>query len=142
MNTTQSTAVINDEITRHQVAANERMKMFPKYFPGVIPVEQIIYCWMDRLCLGYNGAYWEMYELSNGAFYMAPVSEDNFDTLCPGWGKTVSLSPDAAGLVVCLFAVNEIANRTGRDDLIALYHALKAYAFEHEEAGKIFQAID
>ena len=145
MSTPQSPAVINEEvsITRRLVANDERPAMLPKYFPGIyLKAEPMIYHWMERLCLSYSGGYWHMYELSNGGFYMAPDTDVRFETLCQGWGVSVDLSADAAGLVACLCAVNQLANHTAREDLIRLYYLLRDYAFEHEEAGNIYRAID
>lgn len=143
MNITSSATIINEEVARNLVAIEERLSMLPKYFPGLyLRVEALIYNWMGRLCLSYNGGYWHMYELSNGAFYMAPQTEKRFETLCPGFGASVELSADAAGLVACLYAVNQLANQTESDHYIKFYHRLRDYALEHAEAGNIFKAID
>ncbi|MDA8137945.1 MAG: antirestriction protein [Desulfobacteraceae bacterium] len=143
MNNTSSADVINEEITRQEVDADRRLAMLPKYFPELyLRAEALIYNWMGRLCLSYNGGYWHMYELSSGAFYMAPQTEERFETLCPGFGEAVDLSADAAGLVACLYAINQLANQTEADHYIEFYHRLRDYAFEHAEASKIFRAID
>lgn len=145
MNTTQSAAVSNEQepIARREVPADRRLAMLPRYFPGqYLKAEALIYHWMGRLCLSYEGGYWGMYELSNGAFYMAPQAGERFESLCPGFGASVELSADAAGLVACLYAVNQLANQTEQDHYIEFYHRLRDYAFEHAEAGPIFRAID
>ena len=58
------------------------------------------------------------------------------------FGNSVLLSADAAGIVASLFAVGQLANQTGDDHVIELYHLLRDYAFEHQEAGNILRAID
>ena len=122
---------------------DQRSAVFVKHFKNnFLLAEQLVFVWMDRLCKEYNGGYWHIYELSNGGFYMAPETDARFETLCPGFGTSVLLSADAAGLVASLFAVCQLANQTRDDHVIELYHLLRDYVFEHQEAGNIFRAID
>lgn len=146
MTTPQAQELINAEnsITRKEITDSvQRSMILPKYFPGAeLKAELLVYHWMDRLCDGYSGGYWLFYELSNGGFYMAPQNKTEFETQCPGFGDSVRLSADAAGLVACLFAVNQIANETATDDIINLYYRIRDYAAGHAEAAGIFRAID
>lgn len=143
MNYTSSTAIRNIEISRRLVPTDQRLSIFPKYFQGAFShFEAFIFNWMERICLSYRRGYWEMYELSNGAFYMAPAADERFDALCSGLGQTVELSADAAGVVVCLLAVNQLAKHIDDDHYFDLYHRLRDYAAEHAEAGNIFRIVD
>jgi len=47
--------------------------------------------------------YWEMYVLSNGGFYMAPVLDGLYQVSCMN-GYEGSLSADGLGITVCLYA--------------------------------------
>jgi hypothetical protein len=121
----------------------QRSEIFRKHFSGLCAVaENLIYEWMDRLCEDYHGGYWNIYELSNGGFYMAPKTDARFEVCCFGFGDSVRLSADGAGLVATLFAVNQLANSAGEDHIIELYYLIRDYVFGHDEAGKIFRAID
>lgn len=56
------------------------------------------------------------------------------------------MSVEAAGIVVCLFALNTLFHRyedqRDIDRLYHLYDALKAFAYEHEDSTLILRAID
>lgn len=141
MTKTQTLPLSNISIT--EVEIDDRLGMFPKYFKKhYLRIEMLIYRWMARLCPSYNGGFWRMFELSNGGFYMSPSAEKSIETRCPGFGDSVTLSADAAGLVACLFAVNQLANDTEDDHIIRMYHLIRDYAGEHKEAAGIFRAID
>jgi hypothetical protein len=121
----------------------ERLKFLPKFFPHVyLRVEMAIYDSMQRMCKEYEGGYWHMYTLSNGACYMTPAIEEMelvVDTNCYR-GK---MSGDAAGLVTCLFVFNQLCwNNPQNSAYVDLFYKLKDFAMQHKEADEILQAID
>lgn len=84
-----------------------------------------------------------MFVLDNGGFYMAPNS-DTFQVSCQN-GYEGTLSGDAFGITVCLYAYSELSF----SDIPELtetcaeqYHLLREYIFDHEEAKAILRAID
>jgi hypothetical protein len=102
------------EIVRVQVACEDRLGTLPAVFGRLaLEFELSVYGWMDLLCEGYTGGYWEFYRLSNAGFYMAPA-RGRFRMFCPGNGFEGELSADAAGLVACLYALNGLACKHGR----------------------------
>ena len=92
----------------------------------------------------YRGGYWDMYKLDNGGFYMAPDSGTPFQVSCMN-GYEGTLSSDAFGLTVCLYAysnlsfsdIPELAETCAEQ-----FHLLKEYVFEHQEVKGILAAID
>lgn len=109
------------KVSEGQERANVLKSMFGK---NHIKAEIYTFRWMGLLCKEYHGAYWYIYTLSNGAYYMAPATDNRFTVYCYGSGQEVELSADAAGLVACLFAVNQLANETRRDNIIRLYYLI------------------
>ncbi|MDE2388825.1 MAG: antirestriction protein, partial [Betaproteobacteria bacterium] len=76
--TTQTT------ITRQRVADHQRIEhtaaIFGIHFP--LRFEPAVYVLTERLSTDYHGGYWEFYALSNGGFYMAPISHSAFPVVC------------------------------------------------------------
>ena len=82
--------------------------------------------------------------VSNGAFYMAPVSDRSLHVRCPN-GYEGTLSPDAFSITCCLYAYSNLsfdANEPLARECARQFHALRDYMLGHEEAGAILRAID
>ena len=112
------------------------------FFP--LRVEPFIFTIASQLSDDYTGGYWEFYTLSNGAFYMAPVSEQGFHIRCPN-GFDGALSPDAFGITCCLYAFSNLSfdgRETLAQECARHFHAVREYAMDHEEVGAILCAID
>lgn len=90
----------------------------------------------------YTGGYWHFYRLDNDGFYMAPSHDQEFHLSNPDNYFDGSVTPDAAGIIASLFALNRLCNRTRIDEHIELYYALRAYCHQHPERRQIFKAID
>ncbi len=105
--------------------------------------EHLVYAWMGKLS-AYTGGYWHFYKLSNGGGYMALAQEDTV-TINSTNGFSFEMSPDAAGIVVTLFAMShasETFQGEARDRMVDQYHNLLDYIEFHPEAAKIYGAID
>jgi hypothetical protein len=133
-------------ITRKVVSEHQRVHhtadLFGLDFP--LHVEPLVYALTDRLASEYRGGYWEFYDLSNGGFYMAPLSDTPFQVCCEN-GFEGGLSADALGITVCLYAYSQLS--FGAESGLATtcarqYHRLRDYMLEHPEAGAILRAID
>jgi len=103
--------------------------------------EMLVYGWMGRLCEGYRGGFWRIFDLSNGGFYMAPNLPGPFHLRVDGNGFVGNLSADAAGVVATMFALNHLAC-DGHDQLDDAYYLLRDFACQHEEHQSILKAID
>lgn len=139
--------VTESTITSSLVADSDRPNFLPKYFGNFMLIgETFVYRFADKLAAGYNGGYWHFYSLSNGGFYMAPAYDEPMAITVDGNYFDDSMSPDAAGIVITLFALNTLVNQYHEaydvDDLCDRYHFLRDYACTHPEASLILRAID
>jgi hypothetical protein len=144
--------------------------MFDHFGPAFMFVENGIYTTLDKICPDYKGGYWQFVELSNGGGYMCLDTNQptwpaclnlpyhnsrNFYTIARRWGSLISLhlacenyyegdvSPDAASIVACLYAINKaVWARPDDENLYKHYYWLSDFASQHVEAESIFSAID
>ncbi|WP_111748577.1 antirestriction protein [Salinisphaera orenii] len=124
---------------------DERLQFLPNFFgtDQMIFGEALVYGWMDRLSRDYNGGFWTYYELSNGGYYMAPELDcETVHIRCEGNFFEGYLSPDAAGIVATLHALNRLAWDTRQPRMVDLFDLLRDYAGDHAEGPAIFAAID
>jgi len=130
-------------IVASAVPSHQRSAFLPSHLGRhMIIGEALVFGWLDRLCIDYNGCMWDFYSLSNGGFYMAPINEKPFTIDVPTNGFSGEMSADAAGIVASLFALCDLANRVGEDKMINQYHWLRDFAIEHAESRLIMGAID
>lgn len=116
--------------------------LFGVFFP--MRMEPYIYTVTGRLAPEYRGGYWTMYTLSNGGFYMSPLTAKDFVVACDN-GYEGRLSADALGITACLYAYSHLSfgGDTVFTELCAeQFHLLREYALDHPEAGAIMAAID
>jgi len=140
----------HEPIQVETVGEEQRLAFMPKHFgKQMMQIEGNVYTFADNLLEGYSGGYWEFRETSNGAGYMAPPKPATPTGLyrCGGPLTTadVELSPDAAGIVVTIFALSLAIERSdGLSSvwLIAKLDNLKDFSYEHAESGAILRAID
>lgn len=129
-------ALDDDQRLRHPAA------LFGVHFPMCL--EPVIYSMADRLSPDYAGGYWAMYALSNGAFYMAPESEESMRVVSPN-GFEGTMTADALGITACLYAYSDLSFgglAEFAETCARQYHLLRGFMFEHAEVGAILQAID
>ncbi|WP_111748801.1 antirestriction protein [Salinisphaera orenii] len=122
-----------------------RLQFLPNFFGTDLMIvgEGLVYGWLARLSRDYNGGFWTYYELSNGGYYMAPaLDRESLHIRCEGNYFEGYLSPDAAGIVATLHALNRLAWDTGRSRMVDLFDRLRDYAGDHAENATIFAAID
>jgi hypothetical protein len=132
-----------EKVEAYLVSEHARIGTLPRHFGAhMMLVEDMVYGFMRRFVSSYDGGLWNFYELSNGGFYMAPtggpvqfsVHSNDFDD---------TLSADAAGIAVCLFAFSHLSFQRPQTDVFTLhFHRLRDFALNHKEAALIFAAID
>lgn len=130
------------ECLKEEGRINNTAKLFGVHFP--LRLEPFIFNMADNLSRDYAGGYWNMYQLSNGAFYMAPDSDTPFQVSCMN-GYEGTLSADAFGIVICLYAYSNLSfsDDPGFAEPCAdQFHLLRDYMLEHQEVDKILCAID
>jgi hypothetical protein len=112
-------------------------RIFGIHFP--FRVEPFVFDIAGRLSEEYTGGYWLMYELGNRGFYMAP-NDDSFRMLAEN-GYEGSMSGDAFGITVCLYAYSELSFLE-IPGCAKQYHLLREFVLEHPERKAILRAID
>jgi len=137
------TTVDENTIKATLVPEADRLDFYPRFLKvsDFFRFETLVFSYMATFSAGYSGGMWDFYDLSNGGFYVAPKGEDNviFD-VASNWFQG-ELSPDAAGIVVTLYALNRLLSN-GNQRYIEHYYNLLDYAAQHPEASKIRGAID
>ena len=99
--------------------------------------------WAKRLGDDYDEtSRWEGRALSNKGFYLVPGSRLTHSVSVAGNGYEGTMTAEAFGITLSLFALGQIANTTEEDNDIRLYHALRDYALDHSESVEIMAAID
>jgi hypothetical protein len=133
--------IIYLEILADDQRVNHTAKLFGVHFPMLL--EPTIYTMADKLSADYTGGYWDLFTLSNGAFYMAPHA-DHPCSVASMNGFEGSMSADAVGITVCLFAYSQLS--FGGDALAEVcaeqYHLLREFAIDHAEVRAIMAATD
>ncbi|MFZ4859907.1 MAG: antirestriction protein [Desulfuromonadaceae bacterium] len=131
-------------IHRIQLNEDERINYHAYHFGDNFPfkIEPFIFDMSRNLSGDYTGGCWNMYELTNGGFYMAPDSETPFKVTCMN-GYEGTLSADGFGIAVCLYAYSTLSFSEDLADVCAeQYHLLQECMFEHPEVKSILAAID
>lgn len=128
-------------ITHNKIPTKRRIKhtadLFGLHFP--MRLEPTIYNITADIAEEYNGGYWEFYTLSNGGFYMAPVSNAKFNVSCEN-GYEGLLSADALGVAACLYAYSNLSfgvESAFTETCAEQYHWLRDFMLEHDEARGI-----
>lgn len=131
------------------VPDEDRICFWPLHFgtiPQWITLEPRIFAWMERFCENYTGGIWQFYTLSNGGAFMAPDVDGDGDEkwmlFNPMNGNGAEMSPEAAGIAVCLIAYSHHACRTGSDAMAEHYYRLRDFAIRHTECHAIMRIID
>ena len=128
-------------VTATLVAEAERLDFLPAHFGcHFLQVERAVYAWMSELCATYRGGYWEFLSLSNGGGYLRTSEGEWQISVENGFSRT--LSADAAGIVVTLFALSHLSFRFPESQLGEQYHRLREFVSAHPEGALIFRAID
>jgi len=135
------TVIITCELVPEARRAHSVEALFGIAYP--LQLEPAVFTFASKLSPTYHGAYWSMYALSNGGWYMCPNDADPFAVQCDN-GYEGSMTADAFGIVCVLYAFSHLSFS---DNAIAgtyarHYHLLRDFAAEHEEAAAIFAAID
>lgn len=117
-------------------------KLFGDHFP--FRIEPAIFNMAGMLSKDYTGGYWKFLRLSNGAFLMIPDSDKPFKISCMN-GYTGTMSADAFGITVCLYAYSNLSfsDDPAFSEICAeQFHLLRDYMLEHQEIRQISAAID
>lgn len=138
-------------ITATVVADENRLDFLPKLFGrgAYLLGEQQVYALANYYCEDYQGGYWRFNTLSCGSGFMCPDSDDTYQVCVSSNGYSGEMSAEAFGIFLTSTALNRMAwkaHEQGKTDLcdhlIVQWEKLRAFADQHDEAGKIFRAWD
>ena len=120
---------------------------FWRFYFGSVPgwhrLEGDIFKMMDNLCDIYHGAFWEFSMLTNGGAFIWPdMIETSLPMVNPHNGNDAELSPEAAGIAVCLITYSIWSFNTESPVLVEYFYQLRDYALQHGECAAIFRLID
>ncbi len=137
----QETAIA--PITATRVPDFRRLNVLPRYFGRhMMAVETAIFDVLGEMCEAYQGGHWEFYELSNGAFFMAPSGSGSYRLSCAGNYFQGELSAEATGIVASLIGINRALWTFRTEQLNDRFYGLREFAIDHPEAAQIMAAID
>ncbi len=134
-------------MTHRDLLSDDRRIALPAKLFGTVEfpfkVEPTIFNMAGMLAADYRGGLWDMYQLSNGAWYMCPSSEASFAITSPN-GYSGEMSADTLGITACMFAFSHLS--FGSDGLAERcseqYHLLREFALDHAESRAIMAACD
>lgn len=120
---------------------------FWRFYFGSVPdwqrLEGDIFTRMSELCDVYYGVFWEFSILTNGGAFIWPdMIETSLPMVNPHNGNNAELSPEAAGIAVCLMTFSIWSFRTESEVLVEYFYQLRDYALQHDECAAIFHLID
>lgn len=107
-----------------------------------VMLEHTVYDMMRRITGDYDGGYWSYFKLSNGGFYMAPVTRQTFDLSCENMLERREVSADTAGVIACAMAYSHLSFLAHGECFASAYHLLSEYIFQHRDAAMIRAALD
>ncbi len=128
------------------------MNFLPKHFgKQMMRVESSIYNLADNIIVGYTGGYWEYAEADpteeidcEGAFAYLDENELTIRNIFSGSKTTVD--GVLAGMIITIYAINLVMERTGSDDLYDIWHRLRVlaydYAKETDQTDAAFMMLD
>jgi len=126
------------------VRDQNRILVLPTYIGvrGMMMFENYVYSHAEHFAAAYKGGYWEMYELSNGGFFMSPSESGIWRVFVASNCFEGEMSSQAFGIVCCLFTLSHLAARLGEENYSKRFHQLRDFALDHPEAQLILGAID
>lgn len=120
--------------------------------------ENLLYSHADKLCYDYNGAFWEIVDLTSGgqsvAFYFYPDFDEAVKVNSLGFQCDVETTAKAAGAAFTLMSLSQLSfllQNKGKGNAAAatadVYHELRAFIscgneFTAEEKTAIYKIID
>ncbi|MEZ0602950.1 antirestriction protein [Paraburkholderia sp. IW21] len=139
------------KITAMKLPESRRLNFLPYMFgSSMMRGEALLYSYATKLAPDeYRGGLWDFYKLSNNGGYAAPTTPERYNLAVQGNGFEGEMSNDAAGIVITMFVLNQLAHELaarGNNELAERlsdrYHELRDYAGQHAERASIFRAID
>ncbi|WP_419894716.1 antirestriction protein [Proteus faecis] len=136
----------SEYIQANRVPVLERQDFWQTLFgtvKGFATFEVVIFTIMGQFCEEYTGGYWEYCTLPNGGAFIYPdLDHEKLTLFNMHNGNEAVLSPEAAGVAVCLMLYSQWSFRTESEVLVERFYQLRDYAIKHPESSAIFHLID
>ncbi|HEQ1859512.1 TPA: antirestriction protein [Providencia alcalifaciens] len=136
----------NSFILANVVPLSARANFWQSHFgtvKGFATFEVMIFTIMGQFCDEYTGGYWEYCTLSNGGAFIYPdLGSEQLALFNMHNGNEAELSPEAAGVAVCLMLYSQWSFRTESELLVERFYQLREYAIQHPESSAIFHLVD
>ncbi len=146
MSSSYSALEPNSFIHANVVPLSARSNFWQTYFgtvKGFATFEVVIFTIMGQFCDEYTGGYWEYCTLSNGGVFIYPdLGPEKLTLFNMHNSNEAILSPEAAGVAVCLMLYSQWSFRTESELLVERFYQLRDYAIQHTESSAIFHLID
>lgn len=144
-----STMLVNDDfihIQANRVPLSKRQDFWKTHFgtvKGFTTFEVVIFTIMGQFCDEYTGSYWEYCTLSSGGAFIYPdLGYETLTLFNMHNGNEALLSPEAAGVAICLMLYSQWSFRTESELLVDRFYQLRDYAIQHPESSAIFHLIE
>ncbi len=117
-----------ESIIATPVSNHQRTHFWQTHFGSVkgwTTFEVVIFTTMGQFCDDYQGGYWEYCTLSNGGAFIYPdLGPEKLTLFNMHNGNEGKLSPEAAGVAVCLMLYSQWSFRTESEVLIERFYQL------------------
>lgn len=131
------------KITVLEIPENDRLDCLAQYFGRHRDqMENLIYDFMRGLSPEYTNAYWRVFHLSNGGFYMAPDLNVEKLRIHVEDGYDGALTPDAGGISACLLALRHFGFAVQDEGITQSFRRLSEYVSQHPESANIHRASE
>lgn len=128
------------------VPDEQRLDFWLNHFGSVkswTTFEVVIFTTMGQFCEDHYCGYWEYCTLSNGGAFIYPdLNQEDLMLLNPHNGNEAIVSPEAAGIAVCLILYSIWSFQTESEVMSDRFYQLRDYALQHPESAVIFHLID
>lgn len=139
-------------ITATLVTENNRLKFLPTHFGNaMISAESFAFTFTEKHLEDYDGGLWDYYEVSNGAFFMAPQFDGSRNFTYADNFTDIDVESKTYGIICTLFLLSAICGEAFRqrnfartDQFAKKTDLLKDYVatLPQSERRKIYSAID
>ncbi|MDF7662793.1 antirestriction protein [Erwiniaceae bacterium L1_54_6] len=127
-----------------------RFRFLPALFgDDFMRAESNVYLYAKRFLPDYDGGVWDFALTEGGCSFMKPADDERWRVVNPANGGDVTVSSEAAGIIITARVLNHRSWMYDRHDEEELcrhfclrHRQLMDYAFSHPEAAAIFRALD
>jgi hypothetical protein len=108
-----------------------------------VSLEMFVFSFMNTFNDAYNGGYWDLNITSNNALYISLSTDEPVRLVSPLNYADETMSADAAGLVLTIYASSYGMHKFPEDAyILETYDKLMEVVGDHPEASKIYRLLD